>query len=108
MGIDRKDLSTLLQGVDKKLPIILLDHQPYNLSEAEKNGVDLQLSGHTHKGQISPGNLITKKVYEVDWGYEKKGNFNIYVSSGVGTWGPPIRTGSHSEIVDIYINFMGK
>jgi predicted MPP superfamily phosphohydrolase len=70
-----------------------------------ENGVDLQLSGHTHHGQMFPINLITSKIYELSQGYKKKGNTQYYVSSGVGTWGPPIRTGSRSEIVNIKIKF---
>jgi predicted MPP superfamily phosphohydrolase len=75
------------------------------LEEAEKNGVDLQLSGHTHHGQLWPFNFVTRKVYELSWGYKKKGNTHFYVSSGVGTWGPPIRTGNRPEIVNILLRF---
>jgi uncharacterized protein len=101
----RKPLDAILDGADKTLPLILLDHSPSKLSEAEKQGIDLQLSGHTHRGQLFPAGLITKRIFEVDWGYLRKGNLQIIVSSGAATWGPPIRTGSSSEIVDIYINF---
>lgn len=104
-GAYRKNLSELLAQTDNSLPIIALDHQPKNLDEAEKAGVDLQLSGHTHAGQIFPGRFITKQIFEVDWGYLRKGNFQEIVSSGFGTWGPPVRTGTISEIVDIDIYF---
>jgi predicted MPP superfamily phosphohydrolase len=104
-GKRRKPLEELMAGVDKNLPVILMDHQPFRLEDAEKNGVDLQLSGHTHHGQLWPFNFITKKVYEVSWGYKKKGNTHFYVSSGVGTWGPPIRTGNRPEIVNIRLTF---
>ena len=83
----------------------LLDHTPFKLEQAEQNGIDLQLSGHTHHGQIWPANLITKMIYEISWGYKKKGNTHYYVSSGAGTWGPPVRTGSTSEIVNIKVKF---
>ncbi|MGE5797118.1 MAG: metallophosphoesterase, partial [Ignavibacteria bacterium] len=83
----------------------LLDHTPFNLEEAERNGIDLQLSGHTHHGQIFPLNLITKLIYEVSRGYLKKGNTQYYVTSGVGTWGPPVRLGSDTEIVNLKIKF---
>ena len=66
----------------------LLDHQPFELDEKEELGVDLTLSGHTHHGQMWPLNYITKAIYEVSWGYKKKGNTHVYVSSGVGGWGP--------------------
>ncbi len=104
-GKKRKPLSELMQGVDKSLPIILMDHQPFHLEEAEQHGVDLQLSGHTHHGQLWPFNFITKKVYELSWGYKQRGRTHIYVSSGVGTWGPPIRTGNRPEIVNVRLKF---
>ena len=104
-GKTRKPLPELMAGVDKSYPIILMDHQPFRLEEAEMNGVDLQLSGHTHHGQLWPFNFITKKVYELSWGYKKKGNTHYYVSCGVGTWGPPIRTGNRPEIIDMRLKF---
>jgi uncharacterized protein len=101
----RKSLEEIVAYADPSFPLILLDHTPFNLGAAEKNGIDLQLSGHTHHGQLWPLNYITSIVYELSWGYLKKGNSNYYVSSGVGTWGPPVRTGSKSEIVNIKIKF---
>ncbi len=101
----RKTISDLLQSVDGQLPVILLDHQPYQLEKAEQAGVDLQLSGHTHHGQMWPLNYITRKVYEQDWGYLQKGKSHFYVSCGVGTWGPPIRTAGYSEVVVIDLKF---
>ncbi|AQS58149.1 metallophosphoesterase [Desulforamulus ferrireducens] len=101
----RKSLKELLQNVDPSKPIILLDHQPVALDEARDNGVDLQLSGHTHRGQFFPNQLITKRIYEVDYGYLAKDNLQVIVSSGYGTWGPPVRIGTQSEIVDIKIKF---
>ena len=104
-GKKRMTVDVLLKDLDHKLPIILLDHQPFNLGAAEKAGVDLQLSGHTHHGQLWPANYITKAIYEVSWGYLLKGNTHFYVSSGIGSWGPPVRTGNRPEIVDIYLTF---
>lgn len=104
-GSDRKTIEKVLAGVDKNFPVILLDHTPLRLDEAMNNDVILQLSGHTHHGQMFPINLITKAIYELSWGYLKKGDTHYYVSSGVGTWGPPVRTGSRSEIVNIKIKF---
>lgn len=103
----RKSIGSILDGAgfDRKLPIILLDHQPVRLEEAQNAGVDLQLSGHTHAGQLFPLNLINKKIWEQYWGYLRKGITQYYVSCGVGTWGPPVRTGSVSEIVFIRIEF---
>jgi predicted MPP superfamily phosphohydrolase len=101
----RKTIPELLEGVDRQLPVILLDHQPYHLEQAEQAGVDLQLSGHTHHGQMWPLNYITRKIYEKDWGFLQKGTSNFYVSCGAGTWGPPIRTAGYSEIVVIDLKF---
>jgi len=101
----RKSLNSILNGVDRSYPIILLDHTPVNLEQATKSGIDLQLSGHTHHGQMWPGNIITNLIYEISWGYKKIGNTQYYVTSGAGTWGPPVRTGSRSEIVNIKVNF---
>jgi uncharacterized protein len=100
-----KPLGDILKDVDKSLPIIVLNHRPEQLNEAETEGVDLQLSGHTHKGQLFPGNLVTSYLTEIDYGYLKKDNFNLIVSSGYGTWGPPIRIGTKSEIVNVKVNF---
>ena len=104
-GQDVEPLKDIMKDVDKSLPIIVLNHRPESLKEAEAEGVDLQLSGHTHNGQIFPGNLVTNYLNEKSYGYLKKDNFNLIVSSGYGTWGPPMRIGTISEIVNIKVNF---
>lgn len=101
-----KPLNEILKNVDKSLPVIELNHRPVALDEAEKNGVDLQLSGHTHEGQIFPFNLVTKLAFKDDYGYLKEGKFNLIVTSGYGTWGPPIRIGTKGEIVNIKVKFV--
>jgi len=101
----RRKIDELLSDTDRQLPIIVIDHQPANLSEGEKAGVDLQFSGHTHKGQLLPANIVTKRLFENDFGLLTKNTYNVVVSSGVGTWGPPIRIGSASEIVQVEIEF---
>jgi hypothetical protein len=106
-GAMRKPLAEIMAGVENSSPIILMDHQPFRLEEAEKAGVDLQLSGHTHHGQLWPFNFITRAVYEVSWGYLRKGATHIYVSCGVGTWGPPVRTVSRPEIIRCTLRFTG-
>ena len=103
--VKRKDLSFLTKDLDRSKAFILMDHQPKNLSDTEKQGIDLQVSGHTHKGQLFPASFITNRIYELDYGYLKKNNSKIIVSSGYGTWGPPIRLGSRSEIVEINLKF---
>jgi predicted MPP superfamily phosphohydrolase len=96
---NRKPVKELLAGIDHSKPIILLDHQPYNLQESVDNRIDLQFSGHTHEGQIWPFSLITKAIYENSHGFIKKGETNIYVSSGIGIWGGKFRIGTQSEFV---------
>ena len=105
MGGGRKSLEQILREVDKTCPLILMDHQPFHLEIAEQNGIDLQLSGHTHHGQLFPFNYITRMVYERSWGYERRGDTHYYVSCGIGTWGPPIKTNSVPEIVNLKISF---
>lgn len=95
----------LLGGLDKTKPIITLYHEPDQLSELAKAGTDLLLCGHTHDGQIFPGNLITKLSWENSCGYLKKGDMHNIVTSGVGVYGPYIRVGTHAEVVSIDVNF---
>lgn len=102
---ERKPLKDLMTGIDKSLPVIVMDHNPGNFNEACENSADLQLSGHTHAGQTFPSTFINNFIHEVNYGYLQKENSQIIVSSGVATWGPPIRIGSCSEIVDIKIKF---
>ena len=95
----RKSVKTLMDGVDRSQYVILLDHQPYHLEEAEEAGVDFQLSGHTHYGQVWPVSWITDAIYEVAFGAYQKGSTRYYVSSGMGIWGGPFRIGTRSEYV---------
>jgi predicted MPP superfamily phosphohydrolase len=101
----RKSLADILSGIDRNLPVILMDHQPFSLQEVAEANVDLQLSGHTHHGQLWPFNFITSMIFQVSAGYTRIGKTHFYVSSGFGTWGPPVRTTARPEIVDITINF---
>ena len=95
----RRSLQELMENIDKSRPIILLDHQPYNLTDAEAAGIDLQFSGHTHHGQVWPMSLVTDYIYEQSHGYRQWGDTHIYVSSGLSLWGPPFRIGTESEMV---------
>lgn len=104
-GRNRLSLEALLDEVNFNYPVILLDHQPYYLEQAASLGVDLQLSGHTHHGQLWPLNFVTKAIYTVSKGYGKIGNMHAYVSNGVGTWGPPVRIGNRPEILNLEIIF---
>ena len=103
-GLPRKPLDAILAGVDRSYPLILVDHQPRHLEDARAAGIDFQISGHTHGGQIFPFNLVNRLVYEDPKGYYRKGATQYYVSSGVGNWGPPMRIGSTAEIVRIRIS----
>ncbi|KGN99873.1 hypothetical protein HR11_06625 [Porphyromonas macacae] len=97
MNRNRKSLADIIGGIDKSKPVLLLDHQPYHLDEAESANIDFQFSGHTHNGQIFPGNLLTKKIYEKSHGYHRKGQTQYYISSGIGIWGGKFRIGTQSE-----------
>jgi uncharacterized protein len=104
-GKRRKELNEVLAEVDFSKPVLLMDHQPFHLEKTAEAGVDLQLSGHTHNGQLWPLNYITQAIYELDHGYLKKDNTHFYVSCGAGTWGPPLRLGNRPEIVLLHLEF---
>lgn len=104
----RLPVQALLDGVDRDKPVILMDHQPYQFAKAEEAGVDLLLCGHTHRGQFAPNHWLTKRLFELDWGYMRKGAMHVAVSSGFGSWGPPIRIASRSEIVLVEMAFNGR
>ncbi len=104
-GKKRKELSALLADIDMSNPVILLDHQPFHLEHAAEQLVDVQLSGHTHGGQIWPFTYIVDAIYEIGTGYGVKGNTHYYVSPGAGTWGPPLRIGTIPEIVNLRLTF---
>lgn len=97
---ERKDLEPLLRRLDSSKPSLLLTHVPVQIDLAKKYGVSLHLCGHTHKGQMWPMPLFTHWIYRgYDYGLHRLGDYCIYTSSGAGTWGPPMRLGSRSEIV---------
>ncbi|TVR69206.1 MAG: metallophosphoesterase [Marinilabiliales bacterium] len=98
-GRNRKSVEELLDGVNDNLPVILMDHQPFNLEKAAAAGADLFLAGHTHHGQLWPFNLITNAIYTISRGKGEVDGMKVYVSNGIGTWGPPMRLGSRPEIV---------
>jgi len=89
-------------GINKDQPSILLKHVPNHLAAVEAAGINLQLSGHSHQGQVWPGSHITKKIWKgFDYGFKTFGKLQVYTSSGVGTWGPPLRVFTKAEIVKI-------
>jgi predicted MPP superfamily phosphohydrolase len=101
----RKSIDELLENIDTSKPVILLDHQPYDLDSIVDTGVDFQISGHTHHGQMWPFGYITNKIFEVSRGYKKKGSTHFWISTGFGTWGPPIRTGNRPEVMLFTLKF---
>lgn len=95
---DRTPTADLLQKVDTAHPVILLDHRPSDIETHSTLPIDLQVSGHTHKGQVFPANLIVNAINRVGYGHEKINNTHFVVSSGFGFWGVPFRLGSRSEV----------
>jgi uncharacterized protein len=105
---ERKSVYDLLNSASDSLPVILVDHRPTEIDEVSRSKADIQLSGHTHNGQLFPINLITRRVYQLSWGHMKKRNTHFFVTSGIRLWGPPVRTTGKSEIMVINIDFAGK
>jgi len=104
-GRARTPLAAILRGADPRAAILLMDHTPVDLEEAQRCGVDLQVSGHTHYGQIWPFHLLVRRIFENPYGLSRRGSTAIYVSSGFGTWGPPIRTTARPEVVLFLLRF---
>ena len=105
LGFQRKSPKELVKGLDQTKPIIVMDHQPKELEELEQVGVDLDLSGHTHNGQLFPGNIFTSLFWKNSDGILKVGKMHSCVTSGVGIWGPDMRVGTDSEIMILHIKF---
>ena len=85
-------------GKEYACPVILLDHQPYEIALKDSLGVDVQFSGHTHRGQVWPMSILVNRMYEQSHGYRKWNNSHVIVSSGLSLWGPPFRIGTNSDI----------
>ena len=100
----RKPLQALCQTMPDSLYTIVLDHQPYALEEAERQGVDFQLSGHTHHGQVWPVSWLTDALYECAFGPWQRGSTRYYVSSGLGIWGGKFRIGTQSEYIVVSLH----
>lgn len=100
---NRLPLESLLAQAGQENPVIVLDHQPYELAKTDSLGVDIQLSGHTHAGQVWPLNHVVDVMYEQSHGYRKWTHSHIYVSSGLSLWGPPFRIGTRSDMAVLKI-----
>lgn len=105
-GIKRKSIEELVDGLDRSLPVIVMDHQPNFKKSPIPANVSAILSGHTHNGQLWPINHIVAKIFVLPYGYAKVGNTHLYVSRGYGTWGPPVRTVNRPEIVHLTLKFI--
>jgi predicted MPP superfamily phosphohydrolase len=110
IGIDypqrglKKDIRPVLEKMDRIKPAILLYHEPSHIETAKRFNVSLQLAGHTHNGQMWPMKIFTSLVYKgFNYGLHQMGDYAIYITSGSGTWGPPMRIGSTAEVVIVTI-----
>ncbi len=101
---DDEEIKETIASLDTNIPVVVMDHNPSNI-EQYGGEVDLILAGHTHRGQIFPGSLITNAMYIVDYGHYQKDadSPHVIVTSGAGTWGMPMRVGTNSEIVSILL-----
>jgi predicted MPP superfamily phosphohydrolase len=103
---EKKPIAKLKDHAKENLSIIQLDHSPYQLDEAVKNHIDIQLSGHTHYGQVWPINYIIGLLYKLPWGYKQINGSHFFVTSGIQGWGTPIRTTGQAEIMVINVSFV--
>ena len=101
----RKTIEELVSSFDKSKPIILIDHEPYELEKIAKVGVDLDLSGHTHNGQMFPSNVFIKFIWKNPHGLLKVDNMYSAVTSGVGVYGPNMRVGTTAEVMVLDLSF---
>ena len=102
---ERMSASELLSGADKNLPILVLQHEPHDFKALKEAGADVALCGHTHNGQIFPGNLIIPFFNENAYGYVNVDGLDTVVTAGVGYYGPPMRIGTNSEVTVVNIHF---
>jgi len=101
-GLCRQDISEKIASVGANMPVVVMEHDPARIDEYGSE-VDLILAGHTHKGQIFPISLLTRAMFTVDYGHYQKNadSPHVIVTSGISTWGPPLRIGTGNEIVCI-------
>lgn len=94
----RLPIARIMEKTDPNKPTLLLDHQPYEVAKKDSLGIDIQFSGHTHRGQVWPMSLLVDKMYEQSHGYRKWPHSHVFVSSGLSLWGPPFRIGTDSDL----------
>ena len=102
---NRLSPEALLASVDPQLPVVVLEHEPKEFRALAEAGADLILCGHTHAGQIFPGNLVVPLFNEISWGYARMYGADTIVTAGVGYYGPPMRIGTSSEVTVIDLDF---
>lgn len=102
---NRMSAAELLKGIDRAKPVLVLEHEPREYRKLKEAGADVVLSGHTHNGQLFPGNLIVPLFNENGWGYKVVDGLQTLVTAGIGYYGPPIRVGTDSEISVIRLTF---
>lgn len=106
-NLEPKTIEEFVKTLDSSKPILVMEHQPRKLKDEAKAGVDLSMAGHTHDGQLFPGNLVVALMWKNPYGLYKDGDFHSVVTSGVGMWGPSMRVGTDSEIAVIDVEFAG-
>ena len=102
---NRMSAAELLKGIDRAKPVLVLEHEPREYRDLKEAGADVVLSGHTHNGQLFPGNLIVPLFNENGWGYKVVDGLQTLVTAGIGYYGPPIRVGTDSEISVLRLTF---
>jgi uncharacterized protein len=104
MGGSREDLDAALAGIVPGLPVVLLAHDPTTFRAASRRGIALQISGHTHGGQIWPFVYLVRLVVPFVAGVYRRGGAHLWVSRGTGFWGPPMRLGAPAEITELTLS----
>ena len=95
---ERESVADIMSKVQDGMPVIMIDHQPYEVELKDSLGVALQFSGHTHRGQVWPLSLLVDRMYEQSYGYRQWANSHVIVSCGLSLWGPPFRIGTSSDL----------
>jgi predicted MPP superfamily phosphohydrolase len=102
----RASIGELMKQAPDSLPVLMMDHQPFELEKVARRRVDVQFSGHTHHGQLWPLNYITESIYQISWGHEKLRDTHFFVTCGAQGWGPQVKTSSFSEIMVVKMDLI--
>jgi len=104
---NRMTAAELLANIDPARPVVVLEHEPKEFQALREAGADVALCGHTHAGQLFPGNLVVPFFNENAWGYRRVHDLDTVVTAGVGYYGPPMRVGTNSEVSVVNLKFNG-